>query len=91
MQVWRYLDSSWGMMARPCDTAPKLTTCGVLARNGGKSTAWIDPRDRECTITSASDERPGVPMAQLTCSRRPAREGFCKFANEAFRVTWRPR
>src|SRR5450631_3197474 len=45
------------MRARACDTAQKLTICGVLARNGGRSTAWIYPRDRECLIANASDER----------------------------------
>jgi hypothetical protein len=59
---WPYSDSSWGMMARACDITPKLTICGV-ARNGGRSTPWIDLWDREYFIASASNERPGVLVA----------------------------
>ena len=64
MQVWPYSDSSWGMMARACDITPKLTICGVLARNGGRSTPWIDLWDRESGfIANVSDERLGVLVA----------------------------
>ncbi len=76
MQAWPYLDSSWGMMLHVCDTTPKLTICGVLARNGGRSTAWIAPWDRECYITRAPDERSGVLVADLACPSRYARGGL---------------
>lgn len=85
--AWLYLDSSWGMMARACDTTPKLTICGVLARNGGRSTAWIDPWDRECFITSASDEWSGFPVACLACSRH----SVLQIRQRGVHATWRLR
>src|SRR4029077_20450462 len=64
-QLWPYSDCLWGTMAGACDIVPKLTICGALVRNGGRSTAWIDPWDRECFIASASDQRHRVPFALL--------------------------
>jgi hypothetical protein len=59
------------MTARRCDTARKRTICGAAGRNGERSTAWINLRDRERLIASASDERSRVMIAS------PAHSSSC--------------
>ena len=78
------------MTVRQHGTAPKRTICGAAARNGERSTAWIDLRDRERLIASAFNQRSRGTIASRahsqSCVKNPIQITYDAFTLSGARM-----